>query len=276
MKFRFVAVLAAAGSLFGLGASGAAAAGNVGYYAPCYGENPAIAIAAAGHTPVHVSTIDAASLAGLDGLVLCQTGRNAALDAAVANGMALIAHDQNHTLGNWLPGTAGFTGIDSAHDNVDFPAGSPVLSGPGGLLDNTTLDHGSSSIHGAINLASIPASAQVLAYGDDPNRVVTLTYAYGAGRVVYSTIPLGCYLQGGGCSSYWGLATVSQGMQRYAANVISWAVGPSFESCAAEGYTGTKLTLCRKICETEQPASTLSALIRFWMASYRTAPGCAY
>lgn len=276
MKLRFAALLAAAGTLAGLGASSAAVAANVGYYAPCYGENPAVAITAAGHTPVAIWSLDAVSLSGLGALVLCQAPRTAALDTAVYNGMALISHDNNHTYGNWLPGTAGFTSISSSHANVDFPAGSPITTGPGGTLTNTTLDNGSSSIHGAINVASIPAGAQVLAVGDDATRVVTLSYTHGAGRVVYSTIPLGCYLTGGGCANYPSLATVSQGMQAYAANVIAWAAGPGFTTCSAEGYTGTKLTLCRKICETEQTSSTLTALVKFWMATYRTAPGCAY
>lgn len=48
-----------------------------------------------------------------------------------------------------------------------------------------------------------------------------------------------------------------------------------FTTCAAEGYTGPKLTLCRKICEVNQPASTLNGLIRLYTAIYRQAPPCA-
>ena len=34
--------------------------------------------------------------------------------------------------------------------NVDFPAGSPVTTGPGGTVDNGSLDNGNSSTHGFV------------------------------------------------------------------------------------------------------------------------------
>jgi sugar lactone lactonase YvrE len=48
-----------------------------------------------------------------------------------------------------------------------------------------------------------------------------------------------------------------------------------FSTCAAEGFTGAKLTLCRKVCEVPQAPSTLSSLIRLYTAAYREEPPCA-
>lgn len=48
-----------------------------------------------------------------------------------------------------------------------------------------------------------------------------------------------------------------------------------FTTCAAEGFIGAKLTLCRQICEIRHPPATLAGLIKLYMAIYRTAPPCA-
>ena len=48
----------------------------------------------------------------------------------------------------------------------------------------------------------------------------------------------------------------------------------TFTTCAAEGYTGSKLTLCQKTCEVTQSPSTLTGLIRLYTAIYRQAPPC--
>ena len=47
-----------------------------------------------------------------------------------------------------------------------------------------------------------------------------------------------------------------------------------FTSCAVSGLTGTKLTLCQKVCETTQPTATLTNLIKLYTAIYREAPPC--
>lgn len=57
--------------------------------------------------------------------------------------------------------------------------------------------------------------------------------------------------------------------------IANWALG-SFTTCAAEGFTGSKLTLCRKICEIDQPTSTLLNLIKFYKAVYREDPPCSF
>lgn len=54
-------------------------------------------------------------------------------------------------------------------------------------------------------------------------------------------------------------------------NTIDYSV---FTTCSAEGYTGGRLTLCRKICETPQTPTTLAGLIRLYNAAYRQPLTC--
>ena len=49
----------------------------------------------------------------------------------------------------------------------------------------------------------------------------------------------------------------------------------TFTTCAAEGFSGAKLTLCRQVCELNQGTTLLSAYLKAWMAMYRTEPPCA-
>ena len=55
--------------------------------------------------------------------------------------------------------------------------------------------------------------------------------------------------------------------------VVNWVL-ETFTTCAAEGFTGAKLTLCRSICEVDQPSSTLINRIKLYTAIYRQVPPC--
>lgn len=57
-------------------------------------------------------------------------------------------------------------------------------------------------------------------------------------------------------------------------NVVNWALDP-FTTCAAEGFAGGKLSLCRQICEIPQTPTALSGLIRMYRAAFRENPPCA-
>ena len=46
-------------------------------------------------------------------------------------------------------------------------------------------------------------------------------------------------------------------------------------TCASEGYTGTKLTWCRNICEMGYTGATLDMWIQRWIGRYRDLPYCA-
>ena len=50
--------------------------------------------------------------------------------------------------------------------------------------------------------------------------------------------------------------------------------GPT-TTCASEGYTGTKLTWCRNICEMGYTGATLDMWIHRWIGRYRDLPYCA-
>lgn len=273
MTIRIPGALLACALAFSSLVSTAASAATVGYYGTCYGENPAVAITASGHTPVALNSLTSTSLSGLAALFVnsCNWPASPELNAAINNGLVVIAHDRDYgssgAPGNTLARSGGSSGRD-----INFAAGVSFLDGPGGVINDTSLDNGSASNHGYF-YGTLPAGGQVLAIADgNPSQIVTFTYPYGAGRIVYSTIPLGCYLTGGGCSS---LQPVSTGMQTYAANIIAAYAGPSFTTCAAEGYTGGKLTMCRKVCESNLSGSTLTAMIKLYVAAYREQPACA-
>ena len=53
------------------------------------------------------------------------------------------------------------------------------------------------------------------------------------------------------------------------------SITTAFASCADEGFTGNKLTLCRRVCEVDNSPSTLTSLIKLYTAIYREAPPCA-
>ena len=267
-------------------------AANVGYTTGCFygGQEGRPEIVAAGHTPVALPSYDlitAPSLVGLSAVLVssCFSGTNAAVDSltnaavdtAVANGMSLLVHDNRSApdAGDRLPGSYVFGvsgGVYGA--DIDFTAAAPFLQGPAGTLNNTTLDGGASSNHESVPAASLAAGIRILATAANPAEVTILDYAHVNGRVVYSTIPLGCYLSGGSCAAGGGLDVVSAGMQRYATNLVATYAVPAFTTCAAQGFIGPKLTLCRSICEVDQPSSTLINRIKLYTAIYRQAPPC--
>ena len=92
-----------------------------------------------------------------------------------------------------------------------------ITNGPGGTVTDASLDGGTSSSHGWILADSIPAGAKSLLSTGDPNHLVTYSYSFGLGKVVYSTIPLDFYLEGSGS------ANVNANMRIYAANVVAYA-----------------------------------------------------
>jgi hypothetical protein len=237
---------------------------------------------------VLVSTIDAASLAPLAGLMYVNCfgaiyPANTAVDAAVANGMVLIVYDKSigavaTAAGGQLPGTPSLVLTSLTAHDVDIPAGSPVANGPGGTIDNTSLDNPQLSYfthRGYAALSSLPAGSTVLATTPDTSQVVALSYPHGQGRVVYGSIPIDVFLVGGSGEAAGSPGTA--GVKAFAANALAWALantGPT-TTCASEGYTGTKLEWCKNICERGYTGSTLAMWIRRWTDRYRTLPYCA-
>jgi len=53
------------------------------------------------------------------------------------------------------------------------------------------------------------------------------------------------------------------------------APNPTATTCASEGYTGTKLTWCKNICENGLTGQVLDTWIHRWINRYRDLPYCA-
>ena len=119
------------------------------------------------------------------------------------------------------------------------------------------------SCTGALVASSLPAGVKTMYAGDGTSLVFTASY--GRGQIGYLGWDLcGEFEECGNEPAYeddWYI-------------VLHAALLPQFVSCAAEGYIGAKLTLCRKICEQPQTLSTMTGLVKLYTAIYRTAPSC--
>ena len=199
--------------------------GIVGYYDMNSGEGVNVqvnGITTAGLTGVKLFTLSAEELNGINTLYIQNPygdtseylSQMNAISQAVENGMTLIIHDRALDQVNaLLPGDNVF--------NVHYLAGNSVNieiidngleTGLGGSINDTSLDNGSYSNHGYVDLNSLPEGAKVLMTDGDSTHIVTFSYQYGAGTVIYSTIPLDYYLASSG--------DISANMQIYAANLL--------------------------------------------------------
>jgi len=261
----------------------AANAGVVGEYNACGAENLSVAVAAAGHTWVSVATLDQASLQGLDALILRQCGgysSNAAVDNAVAEGMDLVL-DSAAISDASLPGTPalGLSTAGSCQTNYSLAAGAAITTGPGGTLTDDSLDVGSPggsggycSFLGSAPVASLPAGTMPFFTTADGINATAFGYEYGNGRVAVSVTQLSNSVV------YTPSEYVYAGAKTYFINSLSWGLATGVrehQSCASEGYTGTKLEWCKNICERGYTGSTLAMWIRRWTERYRTLPYCA-
>lgn len=207
---------------------------DVGYYEMNAGQgaaNQASVITTAGHTPVLLTDVTAASLANVQVLFANNasngsysaeyTGSLADVEAFVANGGVLIIHDRYVDGAEAiLPNGGGFSIVRDFSDdaNIDVADNSTIITngaGPGGSIGDTSLDGGNSSTHGFTFDASIPVSGLRILSTGDPSHIVTFVYSHGFGYVIYSSIPLDFYLGGSN--------TVANNMKAYAANVIAYA-----------------------------------------------------
>ncbi len=138
----------------------------------------------------------------------------------IANGGVMIFHDRCVNLaGTILPGSPGTTVRDfSDSANIDIVDNSTlVTNGPGGIITNASLDGGNASSHGWTDAKTIPAGSVGILSQTNSQHLVTYSYPYQQGSVIYSTIPLDFYLQGNG------YGTLNVNMAIYAANVVAYA-----------------------------------------------------
>lgn len=137
----------------------------------------------------------------------------------ISNGGVLIFHDRNvANAATILPGSPGtFFREFSDPSNIDIINNSTlVTNGPGGIITNSSLDGGNYSDHGYVLGSTIPANGTGILGRTDLTHIVTYSYPFNSGSVIYSTIPLDFYL----VSNSPGLFA---NMQIYAANVIAYA-----------------------------------------------------
>jgi hypothetical protein len=189
------------------------AAGVVGYYDMVVGAgdpNQVPPIVAAGGTPLQIVDLSPAELSQLSVLVVQNPDNNTYgaeylanlpnVAAAVSAGMVLEIHDRFVTdASTILPGGNTFTitrflGTDiNVIDNTTL-----ITNGPGGVIDDTTLDGGNFSLHGFGVQGTLPGDSVNIFNDGNPGEIVDFCYRFGAGAVLYSTIPLDFYLAGNG------------------------------------------------------------------------------
>jgi hypothetical protein len=255
---------------------------RVGYYDMTSGNGAGVPeqvppILLAGFVPVPLETLTAADLAGLHVLMVQNPSPNvygteylasrAAISAAVSSGMVLIIHDRvvanlqtNSRVGDILPGVASAASIMASKatsvtvwNNIEITdLNSLVVAGPFGPLTAASLDNGNQSLHGVVNIPFSPLLPQprrgLLHTVNGPqtglSQAVTFSYQFGAGQVIYSSIPLDNFLKGGGNNPPRDTFT-----NVYAPNLLTYAVCglkafPATVSVAsATGHYGGTTTL---------------------------------
>jgi hypothetical protein len=220
-----------------------AAAFTIGYFTD-FNElttAPAAPINQAGFTPVQITDISTFDLNTIDSLLVNESnnsglspalsGRLGDIESWVRGGGSFIVHDRfvtndfNDPQPNpFLIGAAG-TLVDrdfTDDDDLDLIPMSNTLvtngGGPGGAIDNLTLDRGTSSSHGFALAGTLPLGATgILSAGPDPNKVAAFSYGLDSGFVYYSTIPLDYYLEGSGTNP-----PRDQFNMLYAPNVVAY------------------------------------------------------
>jgi len=218
--------------------SAVAPAATIGYYTATNSATtaPAAGITAAGHTAVQITDVSTFDFNTIQRLVINNSDnggvetvlvdRAADLATFVGNGGILFFHDRfvspvedvattGHPV---LPGSGSIDFVRSfiLDADIDFVTSSGIDNGVFGILNNTSLDGGTSSTHGYVTASTLPGGAVVYMSNGNAAQAVGFSYGYGAGTVYYSTIPLDYYLDGDGP------AEVQQNMaQVYYPNLLS-------------------------------------------------------
>jgi hypothetical protein len=215
---------------------------RVGYYDTTGSGQPyeATPIVDAGLTAVRLFSLDPTSLAGVDAVVVYSSSSFSYVDQFptpfgpflqqfVADGGVAVFFDRTVTgATSFLPGFTGDeiivqdffgggqTQLDFLNDTGQFAVG------PGGTLNDMSLDGGNSSNHGyafADTLGGL-VGLHVIQTTNNPNEATTFGYHYGQGEMIYSTIPLDFWLSPPFPGS--GNPTLEAHMEDYATNVMAW------------------------------------------------------
>ena len=183
----------------------------VAHYEECTGQSEdwsLPAIAAAGQTPKMLTDLTSADLAGVDVLFVTNCSifthfdefKNRLPDiyAAIQNGMVFVIHDREVDLAaTILPGLGkqiSFVWNPSTDTQVRDDT-TLVTHGPAGTVTDTNLDGGHAASHGYADTTTFPVGVSNILSQTEPNHSILLSYPYGRGYVVYSSIPLDYFLR---------------------------------------------------------------------------------
>jgi Ca2+-binding RTX toxin-like protein len=204
-------------------------------------------ISRAGGVGVKLTSLSAADIQGLDGLILdayynnsssrAQFAANRAdIMSAVDDGLGIFIFDGSRTWDTFFPGAGITSSVPFGSAEVDIDPSSRFAEGAGGIISNTDLDDGNSSIHGAMNSASLPAGAVPHLTSQNSSQVAGFTLDVGDGSIVYTTMPMTYFV--GNYDDYYfegrynidrsgdGFAnSPSNGMSNYLVNVVEELIG---------------------------------------------------
>ncbi len=205
-------VCAVAGAL-AFAVIGAAEAGiTVGYYTDfnAGAEGWANPIAMNGYVGIQVLDITSFDFSSVDIMVIDESSngeisadllsRAGDLDAYTLGGGRVVIHDRYVTDNSFIPGGGGISLFRDFTFDTDLDVvtgGTLVTDGPFGMINDATLDGGTSSNHGWAE--NLPGGATTfLSSGPEAFRAGAFGYVYGGGYVYYSSIPMDFYLAGNG------------------------------------------------------------------------------
>ncbi len=214
---------------------------KVGYYDMFFGQGVSQQVGpinAVGYTPVQIFNLTPAELATVDILFVHNPDNGgygaeylahlADIQNAVNNGMILIIHDRRVDIAETiLPGGGAFDIRRDFARSTDIDvldAANLMVTGPAGTITNSTLDGGCSSSHGYTVSSSLPLNAKRILSNGISTQLITFSYKFGAGSVIYSSIPLDFYLFSGTFCNSPSFRDI------YAPNVLAYA--NSLRSCS--------------------------------------------
>lgn len=195
---------------------------TIGYFTDFnnFTTTPAAPINQAGFTPVQITDINTFDLNTINSLLVNESSNSGLsadlssrlgdIESWVRDGGSFIVHDRFVANTTGVPQSNPFLiGAPTTLVQRDFSNGTdldliPINNtlvtngnGPGGAIDNLTLDGGTFSNHGYALADTLPMEATgILSAGSDPDKVASFSYKLDSGSVYYSTIPLDYYLEG--------------------------------------------------------------------------------
>lgn len=199
-----------------------------------------------------------------------------AIASWVSNGGRIIIASDHNSNRNFLNGVFGYSTTQryGCYD-ADGVAGNLQAT----AAANTTFARGpayveNGSCTSALNTASVPATARKLYTGTDIGDVgpvfsviagapITAAFAtaYGKGELTWTGFDYCCGSPQG--DEDWYI-------------VLDSALKFVAPSCAAQGMTGTKLTVCQLTCDVTQSLSQQTTMLFAFNSIYKTTPYCSY